>query len=61
MIRDRGGLKRHLDMGVRDFCMGGDMTTLYQWFGGQGAALRDTLGVAPHPGGAAGTSGYGTR
>ena len=48
-------------MGVRDCCMGWDMTTLYQWFGGQGAALRDALGVAPHPGGAAGTSGYGTR
>ena len=23
------------------------MTTLYQWFAGQGAALRDILGVRP--------------
>jgi hypothetical protein len=38
MIRDRGGLKRHLDMGVRDFCMGGDMTTLYT--SGSGARVR---------------------
>jgi 2-keto-3-deoxy-L-rhamnonate aldolase RhmA len=47
--------RRHLD------CMGWDMTTLYQWFAGQGAALRDVLGVPPPDAGAAGTSGYGTR
>jgi hypothetical protein len=33
----------HLDMGVRDSCVGWDMTTLCPWFGGPGAALRDTL------------------
>ena len=55
-----GEAKRHLDMGVRHFCMGWDMTTLYQWFAGQGAALRDALGVPP-PEHAAGTSGYGGR
>ena len=60
-IGDSAEAKRHLDIGVRDFCMGWVMTTLYQWFGGPGAALRDALGVAPHPGGAAGASGYGTR
>ena len=53
--------KRHLDMGVRHFCMGWDMTTLYQWFAGQGAALRDVLGAPPTDAGAAGTSGYGSR
>ena len=61
-IGDPAEAKRHLDMGVRHFCMGWDMTTLYQWFAGQGAALRDVLGVPPpDAAGAAGTSGYGAR
>jgi 4-hydroxy-2-oxoheptanedioate aldolase len=46
-ISEPAEAKRHLDMGVRHFCMGWDMTTLHQWFASQGAALRDTLGVAP--------------
>jgi len=60
-IGDPAEAKRHLDMGVRHFCMGWDMTTLYQWFAGQGAALRDVLGVRPPgTGGDAGpTSLYG--
>ncbi len=60
-IGDPAEAKRHLDMGVRHFCMGWDMTTLYQWFARQGAALRNVLGVPPPDAGAAGTSGYGTR
>jgi len=60
-IGDPAEAKRHLDMGVRHFCMGWDMTTLYQWFAGQGAALRDVLGVPHADAGAPGTSGYGAR
>ena len=39
------GAKRYLDMGVRDFCIGWDVLTLYQWFKENGKAMRELLGV----------------
>ncbi len=33
----------YLDMGVRHFCMGGDLDVLYEYYQGDGAAMRDLL------------------
>jgi 2-keto-3-deoxy-L-rhamnonate aldolase RhmA len=35
----------YLDMGVKDFCIGWDVVTLYQWFKTKGAEMRELLGV----------------
>ncbi len=37
--------KVYLDLGVRHFCMGWDVSILFDWFKGEGRALRDLLGA----------------
>lgn len=37
--------QRYLDMGVRHFCIGTDVSILYQWFQEQGKAMRGLLGT----------------
>ena len=41
------GFEPYLEMGVKHFCMGTDMGTLFQWFSSAGATLRNELGVEP--------------
>jgi len=36
--------KRYLDMGVRHFCIGTDISILYQWWKSEGDALRKAVG-----------------
>ena len=36
--------KAYLDLGVRHFCMGWDVSILFDWFKSEGRALRDALG-----------------
>lgn len=36
--------KAYLDLGVRHFCMGWDVSILFDWFQSEGRALRDALG-----------------
>ncbi|HMC65081.1 MAG TPA: aldolase/citrate lyase family protein [Gemmataceae bacterium] len=36
--------KKYLDMGVKHFCIGTDMTVLFNWFKQSGAAMRGLLG-----------------
>lgn len=38
--------QRYLDMGVRHFNIGSDMSTLYRWFCSNGRAMNDLLGTA---------------
>ena len=42
-IRNAAGARRHLDMGVRHFCVGWDVTVLSDYFTEQGKAMRDIL------------------
>jgi 4-hydroxy-2-oxoheptanedioate aldolase len=35
--------KKYLDMGVKHFCIGTDMSILYQWFRDNGKAMKDLL------------------
>jgi len=35
--------KAYLDLGVRHFCMGWDVSILFDWFKAEGGALRDLL------------------
>ncbi len=37
--------KPYLDMGVKHFCMGGDVGILFDWFTGNGAKLRAMMGA----------------
>jgi 2-keto-3-deoxy-L-rhamnonate aldolase RhmA len=37
--------KAYLDQGVRHFCMGWDVSVLFDWFKHEGGALRDALGA----------------
>jgi 4-hydroxy-2-oxoheptanedioate aldolase len=37
--------KVYLDLGVRHFCMGWDVSILFDWFKTEGGALRDRLGA----------------
>ncbi len=37
------GAKRYLDMGVKHFCVGTDVSILMQWFREEGKAMRDVL------------------
>ncbi|HEY7041293.1 MAG TPA: aldolase/citrate lyase family protein [Methylomirabilota bacterium] len=37
--------KTYLDLGVRHFCMGWDVSILFDWFKSEGRALRDLLGA----------------
>jgi 2-keto-3-deoxy-L-rhamnonate aldolase RhmA len=38
---------RYLEMGVRHFCMGWDMSILHDWFSETGKAMREVLSGAP--------------
>ena len=38
--------KRYLDMGVKHFCIGTDMSILYEWFRDNGKAMREILTAA---------------
>jgi 4-hydroxy-2-oxoheptanedioate aldolase len=42
-IRDAKGAARHLEMGVRHFCVGWDVRVLYDWFTQNGKAMRELL------------------
>lgn len=42
--RDAAGLERYMDLGVRHFCVGSDVTTLMYWYRDEGARLRERLG-----------------
>jgi 2-keto-3-deoxy-L-rhamnonate aldolase RhmA len=50
-IRDARGAQRHLEMGVRHFCVGWDVRVLHDWFTSQGQAMRGLLSgeAAPSP------------
>jgi 2-keto-3-deoxy-L-rhamnonate aldolase RhmA len=37
--------QRYLDLGVRHFCIGTDMSILYNWFKDNGKAMREILGA----------------
>jgi 4-hydroxy-2-oxoheptanedioate aldolase len=39
--------RRYLDMGVKHFCMGWDVSTLFNWFRDNGKAMRELLGREP--------------
>jgi 4-hydroxy-2-oxoheptanedioate aldolase len=51
--------KRHLDMGVTHFCMGWDVSILFNWFKDAGRAMRAILGR--EPGVTSTAAGYGER
>lgn len=38
--------ERYLNLGVKHFCIGTDMSILYNWFKGEGKAMREVLGSA---------------
>ena len=42
---DPAAAKPYLDMGVRDFCIGWDVSILYDWLKNNGKAMRELLGV----------------
>ena len=42
-LGDAKGAKRYLDMGVKHFCVGTDVSILMQWFREEGKAMRDVL------------------
>jgi 2-keto-3-deoxy-L-rhamnonate aldolase RhmA len=44
-ISQPGEAKAYLDLGVRHFCMGWDVSILFDWFKAEGGALRDLLGA----------------
>ena len=53
--------KRYLDMGVKHFCIGTDVSILFQWFVHNGKSMRTLLGREESaPGEAEGKSSYGT-
>ncbi|MFN8511217.1 MAG: aldolase/citrate lyase family protein [Thermomicrobiales bacterium] len=43
-IQHPGQARRYLDLGVRHFCVGTDMVTLWQWFKETGTAMRGLVG-----------------
>ena len=49
--------KKYLDMGIKHFCIGTDVSILFDWFRENGRAMRETLGVDPVASAAA--AGYG--
>jgi 4-hydroxy-2-oxoheptanedioate aldolase len=42
-LGDASATERYLNMGVRHFCIGTDMSILYKWFTDNGARMRDML------------------
>ncbi len=51
--------RRYLDAGVKDFCIGWDVSILFDWYKSAGRAMRDALGLATNASVAEG--GYGNR
>ncbi len=51
--------KKYLDMGVKHFCIGWDVSILFNWYKEAGQALRKILGRSDVPGGA--SAGYGEK
>jgi hypothetical protein len=45
-IRDAAGAKRHVEMGIKHFCVGWDVMVLSDWFTEQGKQMRDVLSNA---------------
>ena len=39
-----GEAAQYLDWGVKHFCIGTDVSILFDWFKGNGAAMRELLG-----------------
>jgi 2-keto-3-deoxy-L-rhamnonate aldolase RhmA len=44
-LADPSAAQPYLDMGVKDFCIGWDVTIMYSWFKEKGKAMRELLGV----------------
>ena len=44
VINSHEEAKEYFDMGVRDFCVGNDLGTLYRWCRGTGEKMRELLG-----------------
>lgn len=44
-LGDPEAAKPYLDMGVKDFCVGWDVSILYDWLKNNGKAMRELLGV----------------
>jgi 2-keto-3-deoxy-L-rhamnonate aldolase RhmA len=42
--------QKYREMGVKHFCMGTDVTVLFDWFRDSGREMRKLLGVEPHSG-----------
>ena len=42
----KAAAKRYLDLGVTHFCIGTDMSILYEWFSHNGKAMRELVGDA---------------
>lgn len=51
--------KRYLDMGVKDFCIGWDVSILFEWYKTAGRSMRETLGLNTKS--ASTDGGYGNR
>jgi 4-hydroxy-2-oxoheptanedioate aldolase len=55
-IRDAGGARHYVEMGIRHFCVGWDVRVLHDWLTDNGKAMRDILAdsgaVVPEPVGA---------
>jgi 2-keto-3-deoxy-L-rhamnonate aldolase RhmA len=51
--------KKYLEMGVKHFCIGTDVSILFSWFKQSGGAMRELLGREPPP--PAGTAWRGYR
>jgi 2-keto-3-deoxy-L-rhamnonate aldolase RhmA len=45
-LRNAAGAKRHVEMGVRHFCVGWDVMVLHDYFTEQGKAMREVLAEA---------------
>lgn len=52
--------KKYLDMGVKHFCIGSDVTILFDWFKQNGRDMRSVMGLDPQ-GAAEGAPGRGYR
>jgi 4-hydroxy-2-oxoheptanedioate aldolase len=59
-LGDASGAERYLEMGVRHFCVGWDVSTLHRWFTEQGQAMRNMLEDSAAAA-AAGADGAATR
>ena len=45
-IKHPDDAKYYLDLGVKHFCVGTDVSILYEWFKSAGKGMRDLLGVS---------------